>query len=818
MKNPVPSYMLGQLLDRSCSLDKQTAYQRLLTNGENRILGPREKRFKVLIDTLKDPMIWFLVLAAFLFLFAGEIDESIILIAAIIPIIALDSFLHRRTALSTASLANNLSIITEVFRDGIRTHIDTTQLVPGDLIFLSNGEYIPADVIVLDDMEARLQVDESSLSGEVDPVLKKPLKSIVSDDIKDPLIDHSHWLFAGCRVVSGKVLARVVYTGSSTIYGDLIRTARGQKNESTILQKSIHSLIIRILGVSIVLCALLAYIRISQGHSYTDAFMSAAVLALAALPEEFPIVFSFYLGYSVYRLSRHKILVRHAAGVEHVGRVSVICADKTGTITEGVLTLKKIIAQDGFSEDEVLSCARMATQKDSVDPLDLAILERKSECKFSDPIHVEPFNEKNKFERITYRDSNNQTVVVTKGAPETMIDACVLTQAERKSNRALVSQYASEGYKLLGCMIHEHKKGGRDLPKLIGYLCFSDTIKSHVMTSIKACKDMGIRVIMVTGDHYDTALSISESIGLHQKGLNHAVSVDEGDINWSDLAKDPLLTVVARALPKQKYNLVTALKEQGNVTAVTGDGVNDILALKAADVSLVMGERGTKGARDIASMVLMNDSFNSITDAIMEGKRLFANLKQSYIYLVSIHFPFVISSAVLPALGYPLVFLPIHVVLIEMILHPTSLLCFHDVKIIGNESYHLSQDKVRKYRFFQRRDLLKMSLLGLLSTAMLFFTFDRALTYEGVTYARSLAFYQIALFSISLALSIGNTVSKNASLVAFLILVSLAIFHMNSDIARYLDLTRISLKDWYFIIGWNLGLYILNRYMLNRIS
>lgn len=815
MKNPVPTHLVENLLDQQYSLSDQKSCKLLGSIGENRLLGPKPRRFEILMNTLKDPMIWFLVFAASLFFIAGERNEAIVLLVAIFPIIGLDSFLHRRTALSTASLANNLSVNTSVFRNGRLTTIDTTKLVPGDLVMVSMGEYVPADAIILADKHTRLQVDESSLSGEVDPVLKTPLRSIDTLKGEDPLVDHKYWLFAGCRVVSGNALARVIYTGTSTIYGDLIRTAKGEKNEKTILQKSIYSLILRMLAVSLALCIFLAYMRIAQGNSYTDAFMSAAVLALAALPEEFPIVFSFYLGYSIFRLSRHKILVRHAAGVEHMGRVSVVCADKTGTITQGALTLEKIIAAKGYTEEEVLRCARLATQGSSVDPLDLAILQKAPGCEFSNALSVLPFNEKNKYEQISYKVAEKESIIATKGAPEILIQASNLSEIDRQENMAIVSKYAAKGYKLIACMMETQSNTDLSLsPQLAGYLCFQDPIKTEVFAAINACKTMGVRVIMVTGDHYQTAINISEKIGIYKKGVHRGLSADE-NVDWLKVAQDHKVTVIARALPRDKYNLVRALKAQGDVTAVTGDGVNDILALKAADVSLVMGERGTKGARDIASMVLMDDNFKAIINAMIEGKSLFANLKKSYIYLMTIHFPFVISSALLPALGYPIVFLPIHVVLIEIILHPTSLLCFHKENATNDQAEQFKSVKKLSHGFFQKRDLVSIVSLGVLSTALICILFDFTLAHENTLAARSLAFYQMAFFSIALAFSIDSPVGRNAKLIAVFILLGVCIFQLSPHLAEYFDIGRLRVTHLVILIGANLGFYALNKMLLD---
>lgn len=330
-------------------------------------------------DTVRDPMIWFLVGTALLYLLVGSHAEAVTHSLAILPLAGMDAYLHRRTRASTEGLTRQLEETAFVFRaEGEEPPrwmaVPATSLVPGDLARVDESRAFPADGIVVS--AENVQVDESSLTGEAYPVRKTPIPSPLLAEPSPPPVDAEHWGFAGTRLLTGTTLLRVVFTGGETLYGEIVRSARADARAQTPLQKALSDLVRILLVGAGILCLILGFVRMRQGHGFLDALVSAATLAVAALPEEFPVVFTVFLGVGVYRLARSKALVRRAVTVENIGRVTCICSDKTGTITEGRLALERLVAADNVSTRKLLGFAALASRRGSGDPIDRAIWEK----------------------------------------------------------------------------------------------------------------------------------------------------------------------------------------------------------------------------------------------------------------------------------------------------------------------------------------------------------------------------------------------------------------------------------------------------------
>jgi Ca2+-transporting ATPase len=536
---------------------------------------------------------------------------------------------------------------------------------------------IPADGVLV--AAADVQVDESSLSGESMPVRKRPAAPLADDRVT---IAEEHWVYAGTRVLAGSGRLRVAYTGADTLYGEIIRiTAHGEATR-TPLQRAIARLVLVLSGVAVAACVLLAAARMVQGRGAVDALVSALTLAVAVLPEELPVVFTFFLGVGVYRLARRHALVRRAAAVENVGRITTICSDKTGTLTEGRLRLTHLLPATGVGEARLGILAHYASRADSGDPVDRAIA-AVVESAPDEPTRVTtfPFTEERKRETAVVRHADGTLLAVIKGAPEVVLDSVQSDGASRGRWTEQASTLAREGHKAIACAftpLGPDWDGGEPISGLTfaGLLAFEDPVRPGVADALRQCRDAGVRVIMVTGDHPLTAEAVARAIGLG--GARPVVTT--GDALAAALASGaPVPTdvdVVARATPTQKLALVQALQRRGAIVAVTGDGVNDVPALQTADVGIAMGERGTQSARDVAPIVLLDDDFATIVGAIAEGRQLLRNLRRSFRYLLAMHIPLVVTATLLPLTGYPLLYLPIHVIWLELIMHPTALLAF----------------------------------------------------------------------------------------------------------------------------------------------
>ncbi len=744
-------------------------------------------------------MIWFFAGTSALYGVVGQVAEAATLLGAIVPLVLMDVFLHRRTQASTEGLKSRLASRATAVRDGLPIEVAARDVVPGDLVMVMTGETIPADGIVL--TGADLQVEESSLTGESYPVRKHPpVAPAHAHD--EPRVGHEQWVFAGTRLLTGRASVVVAYTGGESIYGQIVRSAKGSAQTQTPLQQAIQGLVVALTAAALVLCAILVIVRLRQGHGWLDATISAVTLATAALPEEFPVVFAFFLGVGVYRLARSGALVRRAVSVENIGRVSCICSDKTGTITEGQLRLAHLVPVDATDSARLLTVAAAASRRESGDPLDMAIFvrvdgDRIPGAAIPERIATFPFTEDRKRETAIHRDERGQ-VAYTKGAAEVVLSLVSLSPADRQRWVDQVSALAESGHKVIACAWQPLNAWTGAEPasdfRLTGLLAFEDPVRDGVAAAVAACQAAGIRVIIVTGDHPVTARAIARDIGLGgaapmvMSGDEMQVAIDQGES-----AKLRRLHVIARAAPAQKLALVRALQARGEIVAVTGDGVNDVPALQAADIGIAMGERGTRSAREVSAIVLLDDNFRTIVQAIAEGRQLFRNLQLSFQYILVIHIPLVITAALIPLAGYPLLYLPTHIVWLEMLIHPTALLVFQGLPSPDGVG---PIDRSRTVRFFSRSEWLLIIVVGALVTVLVTAGYVRSFEAGDVDHGRAMALAVLTLSSavLTAALSRLRTTASRV-IVAITIGLSLVLTQVQ-PLATALHLEPLHADDW----------------------
>ena len=786
--------------------------------GANQIIETLETGWLQLWrETLKDPMLWFLLGTSVLFGFVGEHVEAMILLLALIPFVGMDAFLHRRTQASTAGLSRHLDSRARVVRDARPVTVNITELVAGDLILLEAGEALPADGLLV--RAENLQLDESALTGEAYPVRKAAIIELPRLD-GDVRVESDYWGLAGTRVLTGQASMRVVYTGSQTLYGEIVRSAIRGSHERTPMQRAVADLVKLLLVGAAVVCVFLAWVRFRQGHGLLDALLSAVTLAVAALPEEFPVVMTFFLGVGVYRLARRKALVRRGVVVENIGRVTCICSDKTGTLTAGRLKLTHRYPASGMDEASLLNIAATASRSESADPMDIAILEARPEARTTSRVASFPFTEDRKRETILLRQGND-IVAVVKGAPETVFSMCDLSPSDQAHWQQATRQLAESAHKVIACgsrCLDGSQWPGREPDRgfhFAGLLAFEDSIRPGVPEAIGTCRNANIHVIMVTGDHPATAAAVAREIGLG--GASPAVIT--GDEMETRIATEGSaflgdVDVIARAVPAQKLGLVRTLQAQGEIVAVTGDGVNDVPALQAADIGIAMGERGTQSAREVAAIVLLDDNFRSIVMAIAEGRQLFRNLQLSFAYLLMIHLPLVATAAMIPLAGYPLLYLPVHVVWLELIIHPTALLVFQNLPASDALS---RMNRGRELRFFDRKQWLTIILTGIVVAAVIMISYDRSLGVgHDVSHARAMALVALTVASAGITAALSRLQGLTSRLmVAFTLLLSIILVQV-PVLAEYLHLHPLHMDDWFIALAGGLLTALLPAIALRR--
>lgn len=764
-------------------------------HGYNDIVAQAASGWRVVArDTARDPMLWFLVLTAGLFGLLGQVTESMTLLVAMAPLLGMDAYLHRRTTASSAGLASRLATSARVLRDGQWQDIPSRELVPGDLVEVTPGEYFPADGLLVSG--EHLQVDESTLTGESLPVAKRTLEPTA------PLpasASEAHWGTAGTRLLTGKARMRIVYIGSETRYGEIARSATEGSHAATPLQKAIGELVAVLLGVAVVMCIVLAAIRLWYGHGWIDALLSAVTLAVAALPEEFPVVYTFFLGVGVFRLARKKALVRRAVAVENIGRVTCIVSDKTGTITAGSLVLAHLAPAEGQDDAGVLQVATFAARPDSGDPLDHALHRVTGTLPDATRLSDFPFTEARRRETVILGLGTGGAEAFTKGAPETVLASCSLGEQERANWLARVDEYARTGHKVIACA-RRAMPAGRSVdiePKegftFAGLLAFEDPVRDGVREAIADCVAAGMRVIMVTGDHPATAAAIAREIGLGGSDPKVVVLAPDDDAG-AMLGANRGVHVMARATPPQKLALVQALQADGELVAVTGDGVNDVPALRQADVGVAMGERGTRSAREVAPVVLLDDNFRTIVDAVAEGRQLFQNLRLAFAYLLLVHIPIVFAAAAIPVMDLPLLFLPIHIVWLELVIHPTAMLAFQDLPSPGTLA---AVQRHRRPRFFSMEAWLGMILIGGLVSATVILSYLHALGDDrNVEHARAMALTVLLVASACITTGLTKLRQPTARWLVVGTLASLAMFVQTPVVSRRLGLGPLHGADW----------------------
>lgn len=677
---------------RSSDLGGLTAAQareRLARDGPNRLPDTRERGLIALARTvLAQPMLLLLLAAVAVYAQIGSLFDAVALGLSVVAVIGISIFQELRTRRVLDALRDLASPRSTVVRDGVVLRLASTELVEGDRLIVQEGDRLACDAALLEGHG--LRVDESMLTGESVPVDKMPGADAAAGQLN-----------AGTLVVQGDGVAHVTATGARTALGRIGGSLAAIEPRRSRLQQELQRLVRVIALLAIVLCVAVSAAYVWRDGSWTAGLLVGLTLAMSIVPEEFAVVWSVMLALAAWRLARHEVLTRQPQAIEALGTTTVLCVDKTGTLTANRLEL--VALHDGRTEHRfdhadptvpagfaaLLDGAALASVREGLEPMDHAIFRRRpdppdapSDAGADRPLRREGVQPGRPFVRQSWNHASEhgREHVAMKGAPEAVLARCDAPPTTLSALRAQAEVWATQGLRVIA-LAAATVDAGAPLPEHgytpLGLLAFEDPLRGDVPSALEACRGAGVRVVMITGDAPATALAIGRQAGLVHDGSSEVLTGVQLDaMNEPQFEQAVQHTAIyARVAPAHKLRIVQALQRRGEVVAMTGDGVNDGPALRAADIGVAMGARGTDVAREAASLVLLDDRFTSLVEAVRGGRRIFLNLRRAIGYLVAVHVP-IVGLSMLPLFGGPTLLLPIHVILLELIIDPACSLVF----------------------------------------------------------------------------------------------------------------------------------------------
>ena len=681
-------------------LSEAAAAARLQAEGPNELPTARPRNLlAAILGILREPMILLLVGAGAIYLFLGELRDSLVLLVSIAVVLGISLYQERKTERALEALRDLSSPRALVVRDGRQRRIAGREVVRGDIVILSEGDRVPADGVVLS--AVNLSIDESLLTGESLPV-RKASSVAPFKEIGRPGGDDLPFVFSGTMVVQGQGFAEIEATGAGTELGRIGKALQAVEPGTTRLQTEVNRLAGIMATIALSLCLVIAVVYALTHNSWINGFLVSITMAMSLLPEEFPVVLTVFMALGAWRISQRRVLTRRSHAIEALGSATVLCVDKTGTITQNRMAVQKLFAagrlldvdaqMDQIPEEfhDLLEHSILASKRNPIDPMEIAFQELGSR-NLSNTEHLHDWALVHEYplsqallsmSRVWRPEQGDGYVIAAKGAPEAIAELCQLSPDAFKEVESRASQMADEGLRILG--VAKSQWGQSHLPEqqrelsfqFVGLVGLADPIRPEVPAAVEECYRAGIRVIMITGDYPGTARNIARQVGI--RAADQVLTGPELErMNETDLIERIRSTnLYARVVPEQKLRLVNALKAMGEVVAMTGDGVNDAPALKSAHIGIAMGARGTDVAREAADLVLLDDSFSSIVDAIRLGRRIFDNLRKAMSFVFAVHFP-IAGLALIPVLAnWPLVLMPVHVVFLELIIDPACSIVF----------------------------------------------------------------------------------------------------------------------------------------------
>ena len=647
-------------------------------NGSN-IQQQRKKEslIKKILNIFKEPMFLLLIIAASVYFIVGEYADGITMLIFVLAVCTIEFIQEAKTDKALEELNKLSSLNVKVIRNGKKEIINSEEIVVGDIVILEEGDRVPADGKIL--YTQSLGINESSLTGESEIVYKNK-----EEDLKNHF--KLNMCYSGTDVVNGLGIIEVTSVGKNTEFGLIGQSLNNIKKEKTPLERQINKLVFICTIVSItvfILTIIINYINhpeLTPTKRIVDSLLAGITIAMATIPEEIPVILTVFLAMGSWSLTKKNTLTKNMKAIETLGTVNVLCTDKTGTITEN-----KMIVEDIYTNSETFiktlyqSCPQVA-----YDPMEIAL---KKYCQENEKINTGSITKEYPFKAETKMMGqiwNNKELCV-KGAYENVLPLCNLDKENYKQVKSKINEYSKEGYRVLAIAKNDNLK---NIPNSLteakltfeGLVALYDPPRKGVKESLEECYSAGIRVIMITGDNGETAASIAKKINLNN--YDEVITGLELEAMSDDELFERVKTtnIFARVYPNHKMRIVNALQRNNLIVAMTGDGVNDAPALKKANIGIAMGQRGTNVAKESADIILLDDNFNTIVKAIEKGRSIYKNIQSAISYVIAIHIPLALLSLFVPIFKLPTLLLPIHVMLLELLIDPTSSIIFQRIK------------------------------------------------------------------------------------------------------------------------------------------
>lgn len=804
-------------------------------HGSNSLNHKEQNGFlKALKEVLKEPMVILLLVASSIYFINGNVGDGVFLAVAIVLISVISLYQDSRSRNALAQLKKLTEPDCKVIRDGQVQEVKSEDLVVGDFLMVEEGTFIPADGII--EQSNDFSVNESILTGESMSVYK----------------DHTqadNYVYSGTTVSGGLAIVRVTAIGNETKLGKIGKSLEQIKEEKTPLEVQISNFVKKMVLAGAVVFAVVWAINFYNSGNAIDSLMKALTIAMSVLPEEIPVAFSTFMALGAWRLMKMGIVVKQMKTVETLGSATVICTDKTGTITENKMTLIGLYASQSQKitspEDELnleekllIRTAMWASEPIPFDPMEVALHEAYAKTSTSDERpqfkmrHEYPLGGKPPMMTHIFQNELGDRVVAAKGAPEALLNVSDLNVDQRKGIETAIKALANNGYRILG--VGEAAFAGDDFPeqqqdfsfKFKGLVAFYDPPKKNIRSVFEGFYAAGIDVKIVTGDNAATTCAIARQVGF--RGADNSISGDElMALTASELKQRVMDTsIFTRMFPEAKLKIINALKENNEIVAMTGDGVNDGPALKAAHIGIAMGKKGTEIAKQAASLVLAEDDLQKMVIAVGMGRRIYANLKKAIQYIISIHIPIILTVFVPLALGwiYPNIFSPVHIIFLELIMGPTCSIIYENEPMEKNTM--LQKPRPFTSTFFNPKEVLTSLIQGVMIAVGALFTYQYAVYFDlGENTTRTMVFTVLIAANIFLTLinrsfyySIIATLKYKNNLVFAIIMVTIAICGLliyNKFLSKFfefhaLNLTQLGLSTgigflsviWFELLKW----------------
>ncbi len=732
--------------------------------GKNQLTYKKENEFLVAIKSLvQDPMLILLLAAAAIYFATGDIGDGIFMVSAIVLVTFISLYQNARSHNALEKLKGLTQPKSKVIRDSKMESINSEDVVVGDSLMVEEGISISADGVITHSND--FSVSESILTGESLAVYKDKDKE-------------DHLVFQGTTVASGLAIVTVTAIGSETKLGKIGKSLESIQEEPTPLELQINNFVKKMALIGGVVFLIVWAINYFKTYQVMDSLLKALTLAMSILPQEIPVAFTTFMALGAWRLMKLGIVVKQMKTVETLGSATVICTDKTGTITENKMSLAKLFVLKTeattdpettlYDEDkELMTLAMWASEPIPFDPMEVALhdaykknmsVDERSDYHIK---HEYPLGGTPPMMTHIFENNAGKRIIATKGAPEAIIAVCKLTEAELDLINKAIEAFTNEGYRVLA--VGEASFEGSDFPKtqqefsfmFKGIVAFYDPPKKNIQDVLSHFYNAGIAVKIITGDNAATTTAIAKQIGF--RGYEKSISGEElMKLSEIDLKKFVMETqIFTRMFPEAKLKIINALKAQNEIVAMTGDGVNDGPALKAAHIGIAMGKKGTEIAKQAASLILMEDDLSSMVDAVAMGRKIYANLKKAIQFIISIHIPIILTVFIPLALGwvYPNIFSPMHIIFLELVMGPTCSIVYENEPIEKNTM----NQKPRPFTttFFSIKELSTSILQGLIITVGTLFTYQFAV-YQGYDEATTRTMVFTALITANVFLTLVN--------------------------------------------------------------